>query len=473
MELSRLKVLFVFPNINGTYEESYSFGLAAIVSITKKSGYNPKVVYVNTRSGYQDVLCEIATFKPQVVGFSSVSSQFNYVRELALIIKKNDPNIITVCGGVHSTINPACVLECKDLDGVFVGEADHAFIEFLEKVENKCNYKDTDNFAYSLNGKLVKNKLKPLITDLDILPFPDKEISPYKEYVKWNKFSPFYFTRGCPYLCSYCSNHAIAETYGLQRNSPRYRSPELCVSEIEEVIKMIPSTLICIGDDTFGMNCKWRNEFLVEYKRRINIGFICLLRVEVVSEGFVHALKEAGCYSIQFGIESGNDYVRRDIMHRKMSNKQIVKAFDIVHSYKIRTNAINIIGVPGETEEMIWDTIKLNRRIKPYSSGVNIFYPYKGTKLGNKCFEEGLVDEELYNSFSKERRESVLKYPDEFKKKLVYYHQNWHYLVYPFDMKYRLKRLLIILRLWGFVSISEKYVLSIVENFGRNFSRNV
>ena len=460
MKLSRLNVLFVFPNINGTYEESYSFGLAAIVSITKERGYNPKVVYVNSRSGYQDVLREIDEFKPQVVGFSSVSSQFYFVNEIASIIKENDPHIITVCGGVHSTINPACILESKDLDGVFVGEADHAFIEFLEKVENKCDYKDTDNFAYSLNGKLVKNKLKPLLTNLDILPFPDKEISPYREFIKWNKFSPFYFTRGCPYLCSYCSNHAIAETYGLQRNNPRSRSPVSCVSEIEEVIKKIPTKLIFIGDDTFGLNSKWRNEFLVEYKRKINIGFMCLLRVEVVSEEFINALKEAGCCYIQFGIESGNDYVRRDIMNRKMSNKQIVKAFDIVRRYGIRTNAINIIGVPGETEDMIWDTIKLNRRIKPSSSGVNIFYPYKGTKLGDACFEKGLVDEELYYSFSKERRETVLNYPEEFKERLVYYHQNWHKLVYPFDMKHRLKRLLIILRLWGFISILKRRVLN-------------
>ncbi len=463
MGLSRLNVLFVFPNIDGTYEESYAFGLAAIVSITKESGYNPKVVYVNTRSEYQDVLNEIATFKPQVVGFSSVSSQFYFVNELAAIIKKNDPHIITVCGGVHSTINPACIMESKDLDGVFVGEADHAFVEFLEKVENKCDYKDTDNFAYSENGKLVVNKLKPLITNLDILPFPDKELSPYKEYVERSNFSPFYFTRGCPYLCSYCSNHAIAEAYGLQRNNPRYRSPELCVSEIEEVINKSPTKLIYIGDDTFGLNRKWRKKFLAEYKSRISIEFICLLRVDVVSEEFIQDLKEAGCCRIQFGIESGNDYVRRDIMRRKMSNKQIIKAFDIVHRYGIKTNAINIIGVPGETEEMIWDTIKLNRRIKPSSSGVNIFYPYKGTKLGDKCFKEGLVNGKLYYSFSKERRETVLNYPEEFKERLIYYHQNWPCLVYPLNMKYRLKRLLIILRVWGFITILKRRALNIVK----------
>ena len=452
MELSRLNVLFIFPNINGTYEESYSFGLAAIVSITKENGYNPRVIYISSRSEYQDVLSEIAAFKPQVVGFSSVSSQFYFVNELSAIIKKNFPHIITVCGGVHSTINPTCILECKGLDGVFVGEADHAFIEFLEKVEKKYDYKSTDNFAYSENGKLVVNKLKPLITNLDILPFPDKKISPYRKFVEKNNHIPFFFTRGCPYLCSYCSNHAIAETYGLQRNDPRYRSPVLCVSEIEEVIKEFPSRLIYIGDDTFGLNRKWRNEFLAEYKKRINKEFICVLRVDVINDEFIKDLKEAGCCQISFGIESGNDYVRKEIMHRKISNKQTIKAFSIVHRYGIRTNSINIIGVPGETEEMIWDTIRLNRRIKPSVSGVNIFYPYRGTKLGDKCFEEGLVDEKSYYSFSRERRETVLNYPEEFKKRLIYYHQNWHCLIYPFNMKYRLKRLLKVLRIWDFIS---------------------
>jgi radical SAM superfamily enzyme YgiQ (UPF0313 family) len=240
------------------------------------------------------------------------------------------------------------------------------------------------------------------------------------------------------------------------------------VSEIEEVINKIPTSLVYVGDDTFGLNRKWRKEFLAEYRRRISKEFVCVLRVDVISDEFMRDLKEAGCCRISFGLESGNDYVRKEIMHRNMSNKQIIKAFDIVHRYGMKTNAINIIGVPGETEEMIWDTIRLNRRVKPTVSGVNIFYPYKGTKLGDKCFEEGLVDEELYYSFSKERRETVLKYSEEFKARLVYYHQNWHCLVYPFNMKYRLKKLLRILRVLGFVSTLKRSVLSVVKKYRYN-----
>ena len=458
-----MNVLFVFTNINGTNDECYSFGLASIISMTRASGFNPKVTYIKKKSEYPRILNEIASFKPQVVGFSSVSSQFSFINEIATIIKENAPHVLTVCGGVHPTINPACVVESKNLDGIFVGESDYAFIEFLENVESKKTYKDTDNFAYAEEGKLVVNKLKPLISNLDELPYPDKELSPYREYMQSNNFSPFFFTRGCPYLCSYCSNHAIAETYNLHRNDPRYRSPALCVSEIEETIKKFPTKRVLIGDDTFGLNRKWRKEFLAEYKSRINIEFICLLRVDVISEEFVRDLKDAGCYRISFGVESGNEYVRKEIMRRKMSNKQIVKAFDIVRKLGVRTNAINIIGVPGETEEMIWDTIKLNRRIKPTVSGVNIFYPYKGTKLGDYCFEKGLVDEELYYSFSKERRETVLNYSEEYKKMLTYYHQNWQYLVYPFNIKYRLKKLFNILHVLVFFSTIKRRALSITK----------
>ena len=191
---------------------------------------------------------------------------------------------------------------------------------------------------------------------------------------------------------------------------------------------------------------------------------MCVLRVDVISDEFIHDLMKAGCYRISFGIESGNDYVRKEIMHRKMSNKQIIKSFNIVRKFGINTNAINIIGVPGETEEMIWDTIKLNRRIKPTVSGVNIFYPYKGTKLGDYCFQKGLVDEALYYSFSKERRETVLNYPEEYKKTLTYYHQNWQYLVYPFSIKYCFKRLLKVLHVLDLFSKLKYRLLAITKD---------
>jgi radical SAM superfamily enzyme YgiQ (UPF0313 family) len=225
----------------------------------------------------------------------------------------------------------------------------------------------------------------------------------------------------------------------MKHNNPRYRSPESSIREIEETLRLFPEIRsIWIMDDTFGLDRQWRNEFCAKYKERIGIKFDCLLRANVIDEEFIRLLKDAGCYQMSIGVESGNEYIRNTVMNRKMTNQQIINAFALARKYGISTNAINIIGVPGETEEMIRDTIRLNRQLKPTSSGVNIFYPYKGTKLGDECVRQGLFSEENYRNFSRERRESVLNYPPEHKARLSYYYLHWTDLVYPYDIRQRM-----------------------------------
>lgn len=433
-----MNVLFLYTNINGFHTDCYAFGLASIVSVTRSNGYSAKVIVVKNRECYLKILETIEVFNPRVVGFTSVSSQFIFVKEIAALIKKKFPEIIIVCGGIHPTINPNCVLDTEHLDTLFIGESENSFIELLDKIrQGKC-YKDVDNLAYAQNGTVKINKLKPLITDLDSLPYPDKEVYPYEDTLRETGYAPFFFSRGCPYLCSYCSNHMIAKRYGLERNSPRYRSVESSILEIEKTIRKFNVRTVWILDDIFGLDKKWRSAFCAEYKKRIKKKFICLLRVNVIDGEFMRMLKDAGCLRIFIGLESGNEFIRADVMNRHMTNEQILNAFDIAHKSGLQTNAINMIGLPGETEEMVWDTIKLNRRIKPTMSCVSIFYPYKGTNLGNYCFEKGLVNESMYSSFSNERRESVLNFPQDYKWKLIYFRENWERFVYPRDFKKKL-----------------------------------
>ena len=443
-----MKVLFVYTNVNGFHEDNYAFGLASISAVIKQAGPTVKFLLLSSHEDFPRLLDEIASFEPRVVGFSSVSSQFSFIKELSFSVKKANPKIITVCGGVHCTIYPQSVCEVPGLDGIFVGESEWAFKEFLEKIDNNQDYHQCDNFAYCQDSQLVLNPLKPLIEDLDVLPPPDRDSYPFGESIEKIGYVQFRFTRGCPYMCTYCSNHALAKRYGLKNNLPRYRSVEASIAEIEETVNKMPVRRVFITDDIFGIDKEWREEFCKEYAKRIAKPLICLLRVNLASEKFMKLLKEAGCYHISMAIESGNDYVRNKIMNRQISEKQIIDAFALAHKYGIQTNAINIIGVPGETEEMIWDTIKLNRQIKPTSSGINIFYPYLGTVLGDQCFKEGLIDLGKYNSFSNERRDTVLNFPEDFCRKLQYFQKNWADLVYPYDIKRRFMRFFMRTPLW-------------------------
>jgi radical SAM superfamily enzyme YgiQ (UPF0313 family) len=433
-----MNVLLIITNINGEHEVSYSFGLSSIAGYIEKKGHNCKIMSVTDKKGYHNLIDEIRQFQPEVIGFTSVSSQFVYVKELAELIKGYKKEIIVVCGGVHPTLYPDALLESNYVDGFFVGESEVAFGEFLEKLEQKAGYFDVPNYAYRKNNKVIIKELHALIRNLDELPYPKKGHL-FKEAIDKTRLAPFLFSRGCPFACSYCSNHSLARIYGLKHNNPRYRSVESAINEIKNALKEYNFQIVYIYDDIFGLNKKWAISFCEKFKREINKKFLCQLRVNVVDESFIRALKDAGCYRIQFGVESGNEYIRNTVMNRNLSNEQIKNAFLLCRKYKIETNSLNIIGVPGETEEMIWDTIKLNREIKPTSSGISIFYPYQGTKLGDYCFDNGLVDHDAYGSFSNERRESVLNYPDEYKEKLTYYYKNWTKLVYPSDIKKSVK----------------------------------
>ncbi len=438
-----MNVLFVYTNINGYHKDCYSFGLATLVSVLKKAGHNVRVAIVQSIKDYPGLFSTISEFKPGVIGFTAVSSQFTYIKELGAEVKKRFKKIIVVCGGVHPTISPECVLESEYLDGIFIGESENSFIEFLENIENKKDFKATDNFAYAENGKLIKNKLKPLIKDLDSLPYPDKEIYPYKKVLKENYYAPFLFLRGCPYTCNYCSNHALAKMYSMPVLSPRYRSPESSVSEIEETIRKFRWIFIIrIVDEVFGINQAWRDEFCAKYKKRVKIKFHCFSRPNLINDDLIKVLKESGCYSISMGIESGNAHIRNSVLGRQISDEQIIRAFDLAHKYGLKTSAINMIGMPGETEEMILDTVKINRKVKPNASGVNVFYPYRGTRLGDYCFEKNLIDKNVYARFSNERRESPLTFSAEYKDKIIYYKRNWKFLVYPDNPILRMERLI-------------------------------
>lgn len=434
-----MQIIFVITNINGTYNDAYSFGLASIASIARDRGFDYDYAVINSIRDYVSFFDFVESKKPHVIAYTSVSSQFMFIKDISEKIReKHGKKILQICGGIHATIFPECVLEADALDGIFVGEGEHAFSDFLDRVSSQRDYHNLNNFAYQDKGNLVKNPLYPLIACLDELPFPEREKYRYERFIKRDGCATFMFSRGCPYFCSYCSNHAIAKAYNMGVNKPRYRSPASCIEEIKELVRKYSIKKVFVGDDTFGLDKKWTKEFCSQYAKVIRLPLVCQLRVNIVNNELMEYLKIAKCVHVSCGIESGNAYIRNEIMKRNISEEQIVNAYALFKRYGMSSNAINIIGLPHETIDNIWDTIRLNRKINPNNSGINIFYPYRGTQLGDYCFEHGLVDQKSYINFSGERRSSVLNYSKEFKDELEYFYKNWHFLIY----KYRIYRLI-------------------------------
>lgn len=235
-----MKILFVFTNISDVHHVCYPYGFSSIIATTKEAGYDCQVVALTRESEYEAVVDKVVTQNIDVVAFSSVSTQFRYVVQLSKLIRESGvSNCHIVCGGIHSTLFPECLREAPWLDGVFIGEAEFSFLEFIRKVEKKSDYHDVAGFAYiSKKGELVKNKVNKPVTHLEKLPYPDKTLFGYPDEVNLRGVAEFFFSRGCPFKCTYCCNHALANIYG--GYSVRTRCPESSIREIEETLEIYP-----------------------------------------------------------------------------------------------------------------------------------------------------------------------------------------------------------------------------------------
>ena len=467
-----MNILFTYTNINGFHYDNYHFGVGSLVQTVLDNGHDVNVKILLTKDDYSVFENEIMENTPDLIGFTAVSSQFPHIKELSKIAKNISKDIITICGGVHPTLAPEEILNAKDLDYFIRGEGELALTEFLRRIEAGEDLSDSQNLCYVKDGKLIKNDLMPLVKNLDDLPIPNKTFYPYFETsIQKTRVAPFFFTRGCPFTCTYCFNQYWADNYGTNRNYPRFRSPEICIQEIEQVVSKHHKEIeyLFIGDDIFGANGKWRQEFCEMYHERIfnkyNMKYMILMRVEMCTSGkLLKMLKDSGCFRIFFGVESGDEAQRKVVLDRKMSDATIIKAFEMCRKMGLETLAVNIIGFPDETEEMIKQTVKLNKILKPTVSGVNVFYPYQGTELGDKCFNENLVDLKRFETFDNERRESVLNFSEDHHRMIMSYYNNWNKLVLPIWSKQRfmplLKDILIKVHLLGIARLIKSLIRS-------------
>ena len=432
-----MKALLIFTDNNSIHRIAYHPGVAYIASYLKKYGHEVKCRYIDSKDQYTELLEFVKTYRPNVVGFTSVETQFIYVMEIASLIKEVH-SCFVICGGVYVTLSPECVKKARSLDGIIRGEGEYAIVELLDKLEKGEDYRSTKNFCYYDTDKdsVVMNPMHPLIDDLDALPYPEKAFQDYQKVMDSTGYVLFNFTRGCPYRCTYCSNHALARVYDHKSNKIRFRSPESCISEIKYVLDNFDcestwrrKKTIWILDDLFTFDKKWLYKFLELYKREINKPFMCQTRSNLASKEMFAKLKEANCVRVVMGIESGNEFIRNEIMKRGISDEQMFNSFKWAHEAGLETIGICMIGLPYETKEMIEDTIMVAASTNT-ASGVNVFYPYSGTELRRICEKNGFLPKDYDQYEIRERRESILNLPTISKDEILFYYENWEKLVW-------------------------------------------
>ncbi len=414
-----MKILFIWPCI-GSIQKSDT-GIAYLSAYLKEHHHKVDLIEL-TSLKTKPIFNKINYFKPDLIAFNSNSHQFHYVKGLSAKIKEVF-DIKIVVGGAHPTGDPWCIKESPFIDGICIGEGEYALLELVENLDKK----NIKNFWFRDNNKIIKNPVRPLIQNLDELPFPDKLIFNY--YKKNKKVIPrFIFSRGCPFNCTYCSNATIKKHYPNQQYV-RFRSVDKCLDEIGLLQETHKFDTFWADDDIFTINKKWLREFCEKYPKRFDKNFECHLRVGAVNKEDLELLKKAGCSLVRIGLESGSERIRRDILNRHMSNQQIIDTFKMAKEVGIKTYSFNMVGIPHETMEDIKQTIELNRKIKPDKMQCTIFYPYIGTHLGKYCKEKGWINGLEDDWF----KDCILNLPTLSKSKIRRARKNFEFNVYKKD----------------------------------------
>ena len=425
-------------------------GISYISACLKQKGHATDLVVLNSAhpKNSESVLdSAISAFKPDLLGFSSVFSEYDFVSAVARRVKRQYPGIFLLIGGPHVSLYPretiALPAVLDSFDALCIGEGEYPTLELVEQLEAGKKPSGIMNLWFRRDGEEAeKNPPRPFLQDLDSLPIPDREM-----WARWTAENPLerlslVAGRGCPFECTYCCNHALKKiTSG---KYVRLRSTENIIEEIIHCKIAYPKLKeIYLEIETITIDLEWTRRLCkrlaeIEEERRLGIKFGVNFRVTPqsgASELFA-LLKGAKFHYVNIGLESGSMRVRKNVLNRNYSNDDVCETVRAARASGLEVVFYNLIGVPGETWEDFLETVKVNRQCLPERTWTSIFYPYPGTRLHALCVEQKLIDHAV--SGAMERRMSVLDMPGFSKKQIEKAYIWFDYLIYkghsPFFM---------------------------------------
>jgi len=357
-------------------------------------------------------------------------------------------------GGPHPSAIPDYVLENTEVDMVCIGEGEWAICEVADRVERGEPVTDVQNIWVKQDGEIIRNPVRPPVTDLDQLPMPDKDLF-YRVGV-FRHGVMVVTSRGCAFNCSYCIHPFLKGLYKEHGLKIRRRSVENVMAELRKYCLKYKVRFFLFEDDDFASDDEWTEEFCSHYEREINLPFYCLTNPKHISEKKARMLRRAGCYQLFMGVDTGNEALRRRVLNRKHTNESLRQAARCIKEAGIRLHTTAMFGLPDETPKEMMETVHFIQGLAPHSTSTYTFYPYPGTKLSEYAKERGLMSAETERDICEGKNSlhymSVLEHPY---KKMAYACINTLpiYCKAPSFLKPRLEKIIRNERLHKFTSL--------------------
>lgn len=394
-----MKVTFV-------HSENESLAVECLSALLKEKGHSTNLAYdhsyfARTAVSFpaiarifdvRELLAKtVAEGQPDLVCFSVHTSAYQWALDMASRIK-DKCDVPVLFGGVHTISVPDIVIREDPVDMLCDGEGEKPLIELMEQLDQ---YPDINvpGIWVKTDGVVSKTGPAQLVSDLDSVPLPDKELF-YKQ-LPWLSNGYLIVTgRGCPYACTFCGNDILRRAYKGKGRYVRKRSVDNVMEEMIKAKNQYGPKFFNILDDCFTPDKSWLEEFCRRYRREVGLPFMALTRPQLVDEDSVRHLKDAGCARIAIGVESSSEFTRRDILNRKETNEQIRKASEIFHRHDLLFSVCHILALPYEGKEEYRDALKFYNELRP--SVVNTFWLvyFPRTKIVDIALEARLIKEE-------------------------------------------------------------------------------
>ncbi|WP_309642716.1 B12-binding domain-containing radical SAM protein [Flavobacterium sp.] len=378
-------------------------------------------VFDSTFSSKAEQLNFILEKQPKVIAiYTNLMTKIEVV-SLIKILKSESygfPKIIL--GGPDVTYNIDNYLN-TGADFLVIGEGEETTFELYNAIMNQGNFHEINGIAFKENNLIIQPPARTKFRELDDLPLPNRDAIPNEKYLStWKKnhgesSMTISTQRGCPYTCKWCSTAVYGQSY-------RRRPAHLVAQEMKMLKDQYQPDAIWFVDDVFTISHKWLTAFHEEVvKQNAQIRFECITRAERLNEEILRLLKEAGCFRIWIGAESGSQKII-DLMDRRVDVNHVKKMIQDTNALGIETGTFIMVGYPGETEDDINETIQYLKDANPTQYTITIAYPIKGTSLYTEIENDITIKPDWQTSTDRQidfKRKYSRKYYDYAVRKVV------------------------------------------------------
>lgn len=420
-----MKLLLINPYFKAMtkYERvEMPLGLTYLAAVLEKANFDVEIIDASVGSkrsfkkniwhyGYtlDELITKIKEKKPDLVGLGCVfSMRFPEVLEIAKEIKKINKDIIIAIGGIHPTIFAKQILkDYSFFDYILLGEAEYSFLDLVKSIQsnNLKELKNIDGLAYRKKDKILVNPKTTFIENLDSLPFPARHLLPIEEYLKnsaptnWGLGAHRQFSiltsRSCPNRCTFCSMYLV--------HGPRWRSrsSKNVLNEIDILVNKYNAKELCFEDDNLTLSKQRMIDIcqgIIDKGIKINWNTPNGVAIKSLDYEVLKKMKESGCTSVNLAIESGDDYMRNEIIKKNLPREKIYEIVLACKKLGLKANAFFVLGMPGETKKSLENNIKLLKELPFNGIAVLFATPFPGTKLFQWAIEGKMISKEDLNN---------------------------------------------------------------------------